>query len=263
MMNFAPKQTVADGRIVRLGNLEIYYEEYGAGEPLVLLHGFGGSGQNWYAFKEMLARHYRLILVDLRGHGHSTNPDSRFTHRQAANDVFLLLDELGLHRFSAMGVSTGGMILLHMATSQPSRIDAMVLASATTHFPEQARAIMRRASFDFMPRDVQDMYSECAKRGREQIDQLVRQFNALGDNQEDMNFTGQELSGIKARTLVVHGDRDAFFPVDIPVNLYQSIPNAALWIIPDSGHAAIFDPAIPFTAVALQFLGKSVGMSQP
>jgi pimeloyl-ACP methyl ester carboxylesterase len=72
-----------------------------------------------------------LIVAELRGHGYSTNPTNTFTHKEAAGDVLLLLDKLGIDRFSAMGMSSGGMALLHMATSQPKRIDAMVLISAT------------------------------------------------------------------------------------------------------------------------------------
>jgi pimeloyl-ACP methyl ester carboxylesterase len=232
----------------------MYYEEYGVGEPLVLLHGFGGCAQNWHPFVDELSERHRLLVVELRGHGHSTNPDNKFTHREAASDVFHLLDKLGVGRFSAMGMSSGGMTLLHMATSQPRRIDAMVLISATTHFPEQARAIMRRASLATMPRQVQEMYRQCAKRGDEQIRQLVAQFNAFHENYDDMDFTAENLATITARTLVVHGDRDNFFPVDIPVSIYRSIPDAALWIVPGGDHVPVFDPAVPFTATALRFL---------
>lgn len=232
----------------------MHYQEYGAGTPLVLLHGFGGSGQNWHPFLAALSEHYRLIVVDLRGHGASTNPENRFTHRAAANDVLMLLDELGIGDFSAMGISSGGMTLLHMATSQPGRITSMVLVSTTTHFPAQARAIMRRASMVTMPEAVQAMYRACATRGDDQIARLIEQFNALADNDDDMDFSTQDLCAITARTLIVHGDRDNFFPVDIAVSLYRSVPDAALWIIPGGDHAAIYDPAVAFTATALRFL---------
>src|SRR3954470_15263029 len=114
---YAPKPTAARGHVVRIDDIEMYYEEHGSGSPLVLLHGFGGCTQNWQPFIGALAERHRLILVDLRGHGHSTNPASTFTHRQAAIDVFLLLDHLGIDRFSAMGMSSGGMTLLHMASN--------------------------------------------------------------------------------------------------------------------------------------------------
>lgn len=254
---YAPKQTTTLGHTVQIDNIEIYYEEYGTGKPLVLLHGFGGCAQNWHPFTARLSEHYRLIVVDLRGHGYSTNPANKFTHREAAGDVFLLLDKLGVGRFSAMGMSTGGMALLHMATSQPKRIDSMVLISTTSHFPDQARAIMRRASFDTMPREVQEMYRECAKRGDEQIRQLITQFNALHANYDDMNFTVQSLSTITARTLIVHGDRDNFFPVEIPLSIYRSIPDAALWVIPGGDHVPIYNSGVPFTSTALRFLDNA------
>jgi len=246
--------SLSNGHRVQINNIEICYEEYGVGKPLVLLHGFGGSGKNWQPFIAELSARYRLIVVDLPGHGYSTNPENKFTHREVAKDVFLLLDKLGIEQFSAMGISSGGMILLHMAANQAKRIHSMVLISATTHFPEQARAIMRRASFGTVPQQVQDMYRECATRGEEQIRQLVTQFNAFHKSYDDMNFTEQSLSSITARTLVIHGDRDNFFPVDIPVTIFRAIPNAALWIIPEGDHVPIYNSAVPFTATALQFL---------
>nr|WP_294859041.1 alpha/beta hydrolase [uncultured Fluviicola sp.] len=256
---YAPESAGRNGHFVQIGEIELYYEEYGEGKPMLLLHGFGGCTQNWHPFTGELSEHYRLIVVDLRGHGYSSNPGNTFTHREAANDVFLLLEKLGIDRFSAMGMSTGGMTLLHMATSQPERIESMVLISATTHFPDLARAIMRRVSFETMPLEVREMYRECAKRGDEQIRQLITQFNALSSNTDDMNFTSQNLAVIKARTLVVHGDRDNFFPVEIAVNIYNSIPDSALWIIPNGDHVPIFDLSIPFTSTALRFLRKSGG----
>lgn len=254
---YAPKQTTAHGHIVQINNMEMYYEEYGTGKPLVLLHGFGGCSQNWQPFTSKLSEHYRLIVADLRGHGYSTNPGNTFTHREAASDVFLLLEKLEIAHFSAMGMSSGGMTLLHMATSQPKRIDSMVLISATSYFPDQARTIMKRASYNTMPQQVQAMYRECAKRGDEQIRQLITQFNALHNNYDDMNFTAQSLSTITARTLVVHGDRDNFFPVDIPVSIYRSIPDAALWIIPGGDHVPIYDSAVPFVSTVLRFLDEN------
>jgi len=255
MTTYAPgRTTTARGHIVPIDDIEMHYEERGAGEPLVLLHGFGGCTQNWDSFTAELAERHRLIVVDLRGHGHSTDPGNRFSHREAARDVLRLLDELGIGRFSAMGMSSGGMALLHMATSQPERVDAMVLISATSHFPEQARALMRRASFETMPQQVQEMYRECAKRGEGQIRQLITRFNAFHADRDDMNFTAEELSAITARTLVVHGDRDRFFPVEIPVSLYRSIPDAALWIVPGGEHVPIYDATVPFTSTVLRFL---------
>lgn len=251
---YASGQTNSCGRTVQINEIEMYYEEYGKGKPLLLLHGFGGCSQNWHPFVSKLSESYRLIVADMRGHGYSTNPNNKFTHQDSANDLFLLLDKLGIDNFSAMGMSSGGMTLLHMATSQPKRIDSMVLISATSHFPQQSRIIMSRTSFETMPQQVREMYRMCAKRGDEQIRRLIAQFNALGENYDDMNFTEQSLSTITARTFVIHGDCDNFFPIEIPKSIYHSIQNAELWIIPGGEHVPIYDTTIPFTSRALRFL---------
>jgi len=255
--------TLAQGHTVQVGDIAMYYEETGGGEPLVLLHGFGGSSRNWRPFSGRLAERHRLILVDLRGHGNSTNGEHRFSHRQAAEDVLRLLDAVGVDGFSAMGISSGGMTLLHMATRQPERIKAMVLVSATSHFPDQARAIFRETSFERMPPYVQAMYRECATRGDTQVHQLVGQFKAFHDNYDDMNLSASDLSKVQARTLVVHGDRDRFFPVEIALCIYRSIPDAALWIVPGGDHVPIFDAAVPFISTTLQFLASALRGDRP
>lgn len=103
------------------------------------------------------------------------------------------------------------------------------------------------------------MYRACARRGDEQIQQLISQFNALGDDYEDMNFTAGALSTITARTLVIHGDRDRFFPIEIPLSIYRSIPDAALWIVSGGDHIPVYDSTVPFTSTALRFLDGPEG----
>lgn len=248
------QETSAVGKVLRVNGIEMYYETSGKGQPLVLLHGFNGSGATWAGLVPEFAHSYQVIVPDLRGHGRSTNPTKQFTHRQSALDVFALLDALGITQFKAMGISTGGMTLIHMATHQPSRVDAMVLIGATIYFPEQARAIMRTATVENLTPDVYDRRRQIHKRGDEQIRELEQQFHGFKDSYDDMNFTRPYLSTVSARTLIVHGDRDQFFPVEIPLEMYRAIPNALLWIIPQGGHVPIFDPLVPFAPTALKFL---------
>ncbi len=87
----------APGTLVELNGITMHYEERGSGEPLLLLHGFGMCGQgDWGSIADELAKNYRVILPDLRGHGWSTNPSNAFTMRQSAEDIRALLDRLGL-----------------------------------------------------------------------------------------------------------------------------------------------------------------------
>ena len=141
--------------------------------------------------------------------------------------------------FSAMGASTGGMTLLHMATAQPERVKAMVLIGATSYFPEQAREILRRQDPERLSVAALEARGQAHSRGAEQARELASQFFAFRDNYDDMNFTPPYLSTITASTLIVHGDRDQFFPVSIPVEEYEAIPDSYLWIVPNGGHVPL------------------------
>lgn len=242
---------------VRVNGIDLAYRLIGDGEPLLMLHGFSRTGAMWEPLFNDFAD-YQLIVPDLRGHGHSTNPDGEFTHRQAALDMFALLDRLGIRSFKAIGGSTGGMILLHMATGQPERVEAMILVGATSYFPESAREIMRGASPDNASTEQLEALAARHSRGMDQARALRSQMHAFKDSYDDMNFTPPYLATIQASTLIVHGDRDRFFPVSIPVEQYRSIPDSYLWIIPNAGHGAPLwseRGRDTFSAIALDFLG--------
>ncbi len=123
---------IMKAKSVPVNDIEMYYESEGAGEPLLLLHGGMGCQEHWiHAGREQFVREYMLIKPDARGHGRTTNPSRTITHRQCALDTLALLDHLGIRKCRAVGLSMGGNILLHMATLQPDRIEAMVVISAT------------------------------------------------------------------------------------------------------------------------------------
>jgi pimeloyl-ACP methyl ester carboxylesterase len=228
--------------IATLNDMEMYWEVHGDGEPLLLLHGFFGSSGDWVHLFDMeaLARRYRVITPDLRGHGRSTNPPGTFTHRQSAADVAALLDHLDIARCRAVGVSAGGNTLLHLATQQPERVTAMVLAGATSYFPAEARAIMAMVSPEGHEPAAWEAMRARHLRGDDQIRALWRIANGFKDSHHDMAFTPPLLATIRARTLIVTGDRDPLYPVGIFADQYRAIPNAALFVIPNAGHDAIF-----------------------
>src|SRR5437773_2864537 len=243
------------GETISVNGIEMYYEIRGAGEPLLLLHGGTGACVNWSLIVIDVPAGYRLFVHHLRGDGRATNPSGKFTFRQSAVDVFAMLDHLGIEQFKAIGVSLGAKTLLHMATQQPARVEAMVLVSATPYFPEEARAIMRQVSPDNRTEAEWAQMRQWHKHGDEQIRALWKMTNAFKDSYDDMNFTPPLLSTITARTLIMHGDRDPLYPVDMAVQLYSSIPRSYLWIIPNGGYGSIVrDMADQFAETALVFL---------
>ena len=239
-----------------VNGFDLYYEDRGEGDPLLLLHGGTGIGRDWqHVFTSGDPGGYRLIVPDLRGHGRSTNPSGRFTFREIATDIVALLDHLNVRRVKAIGMSAGAKTLLHVATQRPDLVDAMVLVSATPYFPAPARAAMALLSVDTLSDAEWATLRQRHVHGDEQIRMLYEQMRSLKDSHDDMAFTPPLLATIAARTLIVHGDRDPLYPVEMAMELYRSIPSAALWVVPNGGHGPIFGPmAAWFTATALAYL---------
>jgi len=259
-VNDASIMRVMKAETVLLDDIEMYYESEGRGEPLLLLHGGTGCLENWiHAGRDLFLREYTLIKPDARGHGRTTNPQATITHRQCAVDTLGLLDHLSIGKCRAIGLSMGGNILLHMATLQPDRIEAMVIVSAATYFPERARAIMRLVPGpeSQTPEQWEAMRSR-HKLGDQQIVALWNWTREMKDSYDDMNFTPPSLSRITARTLIVYGDRDPLYPVEMAVEMYRAIPRSALWVVANGGHGPVFfEAAAQFAQTALAFLRSS------
>lgn len=227
---------------VELNGISLHYKVHGSGPPLLLLHGYTTSGDDtWKAIIPKLREDFKLYVMDLRGHGSSTFSEEPYSHRLVAKDIVALLDHLELESVAAIGASSGANALLHVATKEPSRLHSMILIGCGQYLPANAREALGS-------KEVAEMYlsdsrlSTIHSGGREQWDYIRRGVRALCDTYTDMNFTPPLLSTIQTRTLIMHGDRDEFFPLHMPVELYQSLPNAELWIVPGTGHNLFYPP---------------------
>jgi pimeloyl-ACP methyl ester carboxylesterase len=238
---------------IAVGDAEIHYDSHGDGEPLLWLHGGLGHGADWtFIFKEPPAG-FQLIAPDLRGHGRSTGAGPAYSFQQSAADMFALLDQLQIERIKVIGLSGGGITALHMATMQPERVAALVTVSAPTAFPEQAKAIQRVYSESMLPDAERARLRERHRRAG-QIDTLFSQVREMPEG-GDPNFTPDVLMTISAPTLIVFGDRDPLYPISIAFDLYQAIPNASLWVVPNAGHGPVFGShAARFVETAVSFL---------
>ena len=244
------------GQLKTLNGIELYFELHGTGEPVLLLHGFSGSSQDWAAVASDWSRDFQLIVPDLRGHGRSSVLATPFRHADASADILGLLDHLNVNTCKGLGVSGGGNVLLHMAMRQPKRVEAMVLVSATPYFPAQARTIMRQYR-DRLPPEQWEVLRRRHPAGDTQIESLLASTMAFADSYDDMNFTPPYLSTIQARTLIVQGDRDPLYPVELSVEMAKAIPRSSLWIVPDAGHGPVSGARWPeFLKTAAEFLRR-------
>jgi pimeloyl-ACP methyl ester carboxylesterase len=241
-----------------LNGFQMYYEVRGTGEPLLLLHGGLGIGSDWLHVFPSDPAGYRMIVPDLRGHGRSTSAPGEFTFRRCAEDVAGLLDHLGIARVKAIGMSMGAKTLLHLGTMDPGRVEAMVLVSATPYFPESLRAAaaqFTKASFDRLTEVEREALRKRHVHGDDQILKLYEMTQSFATSYHDMAFTPPLLRTITARTLIVHGDSDPYYPVELAIELFRGIPQSALWVVPYGGHGPIFGTLAPtFAAAAIAHL---------
>jgi len=218
------------------------FEVHGTGEPLLLLHGFSGSSQDWIPSLPQWGTKFQLVLPDLRGHGRSGILSKPFRHVDAASDMFALLDHLGVRTCKAVGISAGGNVLLHMATKQPDRVTAMVLVSTTPYFP--ARTIMSQYA-NSLPEEQWEILRRRHPGGDAQIKAILVSTKSFATSYDDLNFTPPLLSTIQAHTFVIQGDRDPLYPVELSVEMCKAIPHSCLWIVPNSGHGPVIGARWP------------------
>ncbi len=243
---------------MQVNGFEMYVEIRGEGTPLLLLHGGMGIGADWRHIFPSDPPGYRVIVPDLRGHGRSTNPERTFTFRQCALDVLAVLEGLGVDRVRAIGMSMGAKTLLHIGTLRPAAVEAMVLVSATPYFPAPLRAAASQFTpdaFAALAETERDALRARHVHGDDQVAALYAMTLAFAGSYDDMAFTPPQLGRIAARTLIVHGDRDPLYPVELALELYRNIPGSALWVVPNGGHGPVFGERAPvFREAALAHL---------
>lgn len=246
---------------VQIRDLDMYYEMHGHSdsEPLVLLHGFTGTGQTFDAFVGQLSERYRLFIPDWRGHGRTTNPGGDIVHAELARDTAAFVAALGLDRAHFCGFSSGAMHLLFLAREHPRLVHSLTLVSATYTFDDYAKAKVREAR-DSAPTEWIDSLtaSHGATHGSNYAHTLLDLWANSVFRPAELPFTPDDLGKIPCPTLIMHGDRDVFFPVYIPVTMYQAIPKSQLCILPNCNHGLPWETSSAvFTAILLDFLSKN------
>lgn len=237
LQRYKPMTKIQD--VLSINGFDMYYESHGNGEPLLILHGFSGSSAGLDEYFHEFIQDYKLIIPDMRGHGRSTNPERKFSFKQSAKDILALLDHLKIPTIKGVGFSGGGCALLQMAFQAPERISSMAIVSAAPYFPQETCAIMHQVNPETKSKEEWDYMRKIHHYGDDQIRMIWEQARTLGDNKDDMNFSQQELKKIRSKTLIVQGDRDSFYPLNLTIDMYQAIPGAYLWIIPNGGHVPV------------------------
>lgn len=224
-------QTPKKAETAILKDCKLYYEVYGEGEPLLLLHGFFGSSKYWKSYVEEFADDFEVYLVDLTGHGNSSNFKNDISIPEAAANLQSLIEYLGLEKVKAIGFSYGADVIFHLAADYPDLVYSMIVIGGLgtwdiNDFPDWIEY--------FSYENIAELqwiktYQHDETRAKWLLDHFPNYVVSLND---------EALTNIKANTLIILGDNDDSIPITEVTRVRSFLSSSDLWIVPNTGHNA-------------------------
>lgn len=253
-----------------VNGLQLHFEVDGAGSTVVLLHAVGLDLTCWEAQVSALAPKYRVLRVDLRGHGRSDVPPPPYSIGESAADIHALLQELQLGPAHVLGLSFGGMVAQVLALDYPEDVRSLVLADTNSTLSPEARRVMaergesaRRGGMAAVIESTLERWftpvflgSSVVARCRQRLlDDDVRGWAGTWQAIATLD-TEPRLCEIRVPTLVMTGELDVAAPVARARAMAEAIPNAVLHIVPGAPHMAPLECPDLFNPPVLEFLEK-------
>ncbi len=218
-----------------VNGLKMYYEIYGQGKPLVLVHGGGSTIQtNFEKIIPLLSQHRKVLALEMQAHGRTSDRNAASTFEQDADDIATLLKNLKIDKADILGFSNGGTTTIQFAIRHPEMADKIILCSALAKrngAPEWFWDFMKQAKLDNMPEQLKAGYKLVAPDTNGL--QIMHDRDAI----RMLNFIDipdQLIKSIKAPTLIIIGDKDVITP-EHALELHKLIEGSNLAIIP-GGH---------------------------
>jgi pimeloyl-ACP methyl ester carboxylesterase len=238
-------------------NSSISYEVHGNRQAptLLLLPGLLGATNQWQRFLPALVADFRLILVDLRGHGRSENRATTLEPEQMVQDIAGLLDHLGINEIHIAGYSLGGYLGLMLHLNQPRRVPTLLMHATKFYWNEEAISRMRRQlDPDTLAEKVPSYATQRATdHGAIRWRNLVRQAADLVAQLGQSGLTEGMAHRAQIPVLVSVGDRDELIPLAEAQRLSRVFPNGKLLVLPGVQHPLASVPAVPLLPVMQTF----------
>lgn len=224
------------GRFIDLGDAKVYSEEYGEGEPLLLLHGNNGSIADFYLQIPFFAKHFKVIAIDTRGQGRSTDLSTQaYSYDGFAEDLYKITTKLGLKKVNIIGWSDGGNTALSFNLLHPERVSKIVTIGANLN-----------------PSGVKDSLIATFKKQLE-VDELPQNHRLIKLMLAHPNIEASQLKAIQNPVLVIAGSDDVIKPAHTKL-IASQISGAKLEIIPNSTHYVPFEQPHQLNQTILNFL---------
>lgn len=239
---------------VELGDITMYFEAMGTGEPLILLHGGFGSADIWNNQFPIFSEKYFVIAPDSRSQGRTTDSDTPLSYHLMAEDIINLMDHLGITSTYIVGWSDGGIIGIDMAIHHPKRVKALVAFGANISpkgYQDSFLEYVRNATVEDIKSMVGSHYIEMMPNP-DRLPIILEKIRRLYF--AEPNFTPAELETIKVPTLILDGQDETVIRIDHAQEIANSIPIAKLIILPNVGHAAVTENPEVWNNTVLDFL---------
>jgi len=236
------------GQYTNIADIRIYYETYGSGAPVLVLHGGGGSLENMIHQIRALAPTHFVIAADSRGQGRSTDSDAPLSYALMADDMLKLLDHLHIERADIVGWSDGGIIALDMAAHHPERVGRIVVIGANY---DAAGLVVPTAVGGAIP-PAPGIYTRIAPDPKH-WPVLYQKLIAMWATQP--HYTLEELGRIRATALIIAGEFD-IAKREHTDQLARAIPGSEEYIIPGGTHGVIWEKADIVNSRMLQFFER-------
>jgi pimeloyl-ACP methyl ester carboxylesterase len=233
-----------------VNGIRIWYATFGRGEPVVLLHGGLANSNYWGNQVPALARSYRVIVMDSRGHGRSTHDDRPYGYDLMASDVMGLMDFLKLPKAAVVGWSDGAILGLDVAIQHPERLTKL-FAFAANSDPSGVADIAQSTVFNAYIARAEKEYQALSPTP-DQYKTFFDQISKMWETQP--NFTAEQLHGITIPTWIVDADHDEAIKRENTEFLANAIPNAGLLLQPQVSHFSFLQDPQQFTNDVLHFL---------
>ncbi len=215
-----------------VNGIKMYYEIHGQGKPLVLIHGGGSTIETTFGrIIPMLAKKYKIIVMDLQAHGRTSDRNAPESFEQDADDVATLLKNLNISNADFFGFSNGGTTAVQIAIHHPEIVNKMILGSALCKrngIPVQFWDYMKHATLANMPEQLKEAYLKVSPNPK------GLQVMHDKDAERMLNFKDipdEQIESIKAPTLIIIGDQDIIKP-EHAIEMHRQIANSKLAIIP-------------------------------
>lgn len=223
----------ANGRYVQSDDAKIYYEVYGQGQPLVVLHGgIVGSIQEMSQFIDSLSQTYKVIAISTRGHGKSEMGTAIPSYEQKAKDVNAVLQQEAASKAILLGFSDGAYTGYLFAKDYPDKIDRLIAIGAG-----EWKKGFREFNMDYETLHAMDStYWQQQLTIRPQPERIHEWFTSINDFFNSLEIRKDIFSQVKCPVLVLAGEKDENAPLNTVLDAYRMMPDAELAIIPNAPH---------------------------